>query len=57
MSSLAEERDRQELKRMLSDLSVSFRDSAAELAAASYGPLMIEQMSASVDRIEQSLAH
>ncbi|MNV68369.1 hypothetical protein D3C71_1612100 [compost metagenome] len=56
MASLADEQNRQDLKLMLVDLSASFRGSAAELANASYGPFMIERMSASVGRIAQSFA-
>jgi hypothetical protein len=55
-SRLAYERDRDALVAMLVYLSVSFRDSAAEIASESYGPFLIEQMLASVKRIEANFA-
>lgn len=56
LSRLAYERDRDDLEAMLAYLSISFRDSAAEIASESYGPFLIEQMLASVKRIEANFA-
>lgn len=50
---IASQRARDDLEAMLAYLSSSFRTSAAEIATESYGPFLIEQMSASVCRIEQ----
>lgn len=40
-----------DFQRMLDGLSVSFEKEAAEIASASYGPLLIEKMSLSVWRM------
>lgn len=56
MSELAQARKMPDLQTMLKHLSASFQEASAEIASASYGPVLIERLFSSVSRISQNLA-
>jgi hypothetical protein len=56
LSGIAREVGNQSLETTLCDLSVSFKRASREIAEASCGPLVIERLSRSVERIAKNLS-